>query len=336
MVRVWMGLSVLLAAFAVESAVGQGAVSGRDGLLFAVEDVLAGVPPHVRVARTLLFIGTDGRVRHRVRMSVRMGDFVASPGGRRLAYQDVGGVFVADARGRHRRLVIRDAYSPAWSPDGRRLAVLVGTVKPRIVVADADSRHMRILTRHRGLRPPLAWSADARRIGVMQQIVHRKPSPCAQTGVAMEIRPAGGRLRRLFVPQGRCAVVTSVDWSPDGLRLVARIDDATRPDAPVDPTAQTMAGIVVADADGGHARRIAVDGRSPVWSPSGRAIAVVDACPTVPAGLQPVGVVCILTMRPDGAAVRSVAPVRSEIQAGFSLAWLRVEDPGDSAVGAAA
>jgi Lysyl oxidase/WD40-like Beta Propeller Repeat len=80
-----------------------------------------------------------------------------SPNGLRLAFVTKGDLWVADADGTHRTLLVRKGDNPVWSPDGRRLAFtrdgLVYTVR-------ADGLDERRLAR--GAHP--AWSPDGDRI----------------------------------------------------------------------------------------------------------------------------------------------------------------------------
>ena len=68
-----------------------------------------------------------------------------------------------------------DEESPAWSPDGRRLAFVRGRPgRAELVVMDADGRHERRLTRGVGAASP-AWSPDGRRIAYSAGPRGRRP-----------------------------------------------------------------------------------------------------------------------------------------------------------------
>ena len=73
-----------------------------------------------------------------------------SPSGRSLAYDLRGRVYTVPARARaRRRLVLRRAEKPAWSPDGRRIALLrpPGDVPSDLYVVRRDGRGLRRIYR---------------------------------------------------------------------------------------------------------------------------------------------------------------------------------------------
>jgi Tol biopolymer transport system component len=68
---------------------------------------------------TIEIVGVDGSRRRRV----GRGDWPRfSPDGQWIAYSSAQGVYVVSAEGGKPRLVVRDGFSPIWSPDGRHLA----------------------------------------------------------------------------------------------------------------------------------------------------------------------------------------------------------------------
>ena len=80
-----------------------------------------------------------------------------SPNGLRIAYVTKGDLWVADADGTHRALLVPKADQPAWSPDGRNLAYTRGGYV-YTVRADGLNEHRLAL----GAHP--TWSNDGRRI----------------------------------------------------------------------------------------------------------------------------------------------------------------------------
>lgn len=82
-----------------------------------------------------------------------------------LAFARGGNVWTIGADGSRARLLIRNAYSPAWSPDGSRLAFVSSrSGDEEIYVARADGSGVTRLTRSAGPDLSPAWSSDGRRL----------------------------------------------------------------------------------------------------------------------------------------------------------------------------
>lgn len=128
-------------------------------------------------------------------------------------------------------------WAPAWTPDGRRLAVVV---RGDLWTMDADGSHARQLTLTPGAENQPAWSPDGRHLAFTRD------------GAVWTIRADGENEQRV------AAAGASPTWSPDGTRIA--YDDGT--------------SVVVESLLGGGPRAL-VEGTSPAWSPDGRRIAYV-------------------------------------------------------------
>jgi Tol biopolymer transport system component len=174
-------------------------------------------------------------------------------------------VMNADGTGMHRVLGTsqssQTAYaSPAWSPDGTKLALIADPVyayagEGELALANADGSHVdRPL-----IEPPASapsWSPDGRQIAFTNG-----------QGDAIDIVNADGTGLRQLVPARNARVRTTVgepSWSPDG-RQIAFVGGWAE-----------VGSIYVVDVRGGGLRRLtngsAMDD-TPAWSPDGRWIA---------------------------------------------------------------
>jgi hypothetical protein len=162
-----------------------------------------------------------------------------------------GGVFVMARSGRV-NLVARGGLSPAWSPDGRRLAFAAPTPNgtTELFVADASGRHRASLT-----RTPLAsendpgWAPDGRRL-----VVERE-------GTLVLVRADGARERPLVA--GR-----EPAWAPDGRRIAFVGDRAGSED------------VYVVEVSTGRVRPVTFSPgaeSAPAWSPDGRRLAFLSS-----------------------------------------------------------
>jgi hypothetical protein len=85
--------------------------------------------------------------------------------GAELAFARGGNIRTIGADGRRARLLIRDVHSPAWSPDGSRIAFVSSrSGDEEIYVARANGRGIERLTRSPGPDLSPAWSRSGHRI----------------------------------------------------------------------------------------------------------------------------------------------------------------------------
>lgn len=197
-----------------------------------------------------------------------------SPNGRWIAFDAGARLALMRIDGRGLRLLPRhsdDDRTPAFSPDGRRLAFVRGPIAPAgrslprgIWTTGLAGGRIRHVT-GRGTAPNWStrnWIAFLRRDGVYR------------------VRPDGDGLRRL-VHRTRC---TDVAWAPRGTKLAFACG-----------TRHSGGRLYVADGDGRHMRRVVVRYASPetvAWSPSGRRLAVISSFGS------------LVTIRPDGSGER--------------------------------
>jgi TolB protein len=146
--------------------------------------------------------------------------------------------------------------SPAWSPDGRKLAyVSFETGKAVVMVQDVQTGERKAVAAYRGSNSAPAWSPDGRRLAVT----------LSRDGVSQLylIELDGGQLRRLTTTS---AIDTEAVFSPDGQTIYFVSDRGGAPQ------------IYRIPAAGGNAERVTFSGSyniSPAISPDGRTMAYI-------------------------------------------------------------
>jgi Tol biopolymer transport system component len=234
-----------------------------------------------------------------------------------LAFARAGSIWTIAADGTGARLVLRNAYSPAWSPDGSRLAfVSRRSGDEEIYVARADGRGVKRLTRSPGPDLSPAWSSDGRRIAFSRkaEIWTMNADGTSQRALVRKARiwhehysPAwhGSRIvyssnrvsnfnaelfaapaKRLTFTKGAEGVLGDdgmPDFSPDGRRIVFTSNR------------DQQGEIYVMNADGSGQKRLTRrpgDDWAPDFSPDGRQVAFTQLPGT------------IWVMRADGTGLR--------------------------------
>ncbi len=142
--------------------------------------------------------------------------------------------------------------SPAWSPDGKRVAFArwVGDA-PDIFIVDSDGTHLQRLTDNPGQDFAPVWSPDGSEIAFLRE----------QDGVtAPYVMDPDGQNQRRF--PGLPDNIASLDWSPDGRQVVF--------DRVVDYQYRLS---IMAIATGEIRELEGVSGSEPAWSPDGSWIA---------------------------------------------------------------
>jgi TolB protein len=167
---------------------------------------------------------------------------------------------VADADGFNAQSVLASQepiISPAWSPDGSRIAyVSFDQKKPVVVVQNLAQGTTRVVANFRGNNSAPAWYPDGRHLAVA----------LSKDGLTQIYRvPAtGGEAERLTESSG---IDTNPNFSPDGQWLAFMSDRGGSPQIYRQP------------AGGGPAQRLTFEGTynaAPKFSPDGRHIAFVQ------------------------------------------------------------
>jgi TolB protein len=166
---------------------------------------------------------------------------------------------VADSDGFNPQVVLESKapiVSPAWSPDGLRLAyVSFEGRRPRIFIQNLSTGTRQVIAAFPGLNGAPAWSPDGKRMAMTLS----KDGNAEIYVMDIDTR----RLRRLTVG---AAIDTEPAWAPDGKSLVFTSDRGGTPQVYRIP------------ATGGQAKRLTFDGKynsRATFAPDGKSLALV-------------------------------------------------------------
>ena len=185
-------------------------------------------------------------------------------------------IYVMDADGGNQRRLTNnrhDDWSPSWSPDGKRIAlvsdrdghpdVIPGWFTSEIYVMDADGGNPQNLTNDPNDDWFPSWSPDGKRIVFMSD----RDGNFNFEIYAMDAD--GGNLQRLTNNPNSDQYPS---WSPDGKRIVF----SARRDGHFENKFEITFEIYVMDADGNNQQRLTENRKNdwfPSWSPDGKQIA---------------------------------------------------------------
>jgi len=166
---------------------------------------------------------------------------------------------VADADGHNPQTIVTSReplMSPAWSPDGRKLAyVSFEHGKPAIYIQEVFTGKRRKVTSYKGINGAPAWSPDGRRLAMT---LSKDGNP--------EIYVFNLNRKGLTRLTNHYAIDTEPAWSPDGRAIVFTSDRGGKPQ------------IYKVPAAGGKAKRVTFEGSYNArasYSPDGKLLALV-------------------------------------------------------------
>ena len=189
-----------------------------------------------------------------------------SPDGSKIAFtsfQSPSGIYVINADGSDRRLLLADMRDPAWSPDGTKIAYTGPGEDPEeqlgfagdIYVMDADGTNQRRITQNGDIEYPCGasyftyaesdsgpnWSPDGTKLVYAEEFNDLCGDGFAAYAVETVDAAGNGPERTIFSNFEGC-IPPSATWSPDGSKIAftycalygANPDGSGR--TPIDPT----------------------------------------------------------------------------------------------------
>jgi dipeptidyl aminopeptidase/acylaminoacyl peptidase len=232
-----------------------------------------------------------------LRITDGMSDFsnvAISPDGTRVAYQKTyrhaNTLWIVNLA-THRSVQVSasakaDAMSPAWSPDGRRIAFLSDARtkgRPSLYVADLNGRGVRLLAALGGSPQRLTWSPDGQRLGLLYIANPHRLAGATAPG-ARDVGVIGSvtdeqQIATIDATSGALKLVTPSDdyiyeyaWSPNSSQFAFTYARGNGDDN------WWIAKLATVPATGGAPHDILAPKfqiNDPTWSPDGTQVAVI-------------------------------------------------------------
>ena len=240
----------------------------------------AGTSPVLRDNGLIAVHGTDGMyvvgadgsaARLLPGTSPTTGDPAWSPDGSLLAVTDGAGVYTMKPDGSERRLVVRNAWSPSWTPDGKRLLVVHDTCDGSDACPDGGGPGLATVELDGSDVQPVALGGES-----LDEVVEGAWSPdgawlAVATVAGVKLVPANGEsdAARSLAKDGY-----NLSWSPDSSKLAF--------DRFLEQADTVQQVVVLADLQTGKETILRGNGlgaTGAAWSPDGKQLAFLSLTP---------------------------------------------------------
>ncbi len=124
-------------------------------------------------------------------------------------------IFIANRDGSNVKVLVRDAITPAWSPDGKWIAFYVGG--KGVTVSRPDGSGIKVVAAITGDKSwlPIAWSPDSKQLASASLLNLEKMS----SAVVLFNQDGSGGTRVVITVNSR---ISRLAWSPDGKSVVVQ------------------------------------------------------------------------------------------------------------------
>jgi Tol biopolymer transport system component len=159
--------------------------------------------------------------------------------------------------------LLQEAYAPAWSPDGERIAFnATWNGPPDLYILDVFNHDIKRLTKNIPSSSNTSWSPDGREIVFSSEY----DNGAGIFVISVDCSDSFERCATRLTPKGNTDWYSAPAWSPDGKHIAF---------VSLNANSQANTDIYIMNSDGSHPRRLTQNDSNdddPSWSPDSRHI----------------------------------------------------------------